>query len=109
MSGNQEPKSVDLTQAAIDAGSEVCAHLGHHGGLRQQPRTLAWWRARAGRHVACGGRLALALERSQELSRRVTVAMKDAHAKSVAVSAGCGSTWPAMAKSVAQRRTDPPF
>lgn len=41
MSGNQEPKSVDITQAAMDAGSE-------------------------------------------ELSRRLTIAMKDAHSKSVA-------------------------
>jgi len=41
MTGNQEPKSVDLTKEAIDAGAE-------------------------------------------ELSRRLTMAMKDAHAKSVA-------------------------
>ena len=24
MTGNQEPKGVDITQAAIDAGAEVC-------------------------------------------------------------------------------------
>jgi len=41
MTGNQEPKSVDVTQAAMDAGAE-------------------------------------------EVSRRVTLAMKDAHGKSVA-------------------------
>ncbi len=44
MSGNQEPKSVDVTQEAIDAGTE-------------------------------------------ELNKRVTAAMRDAHAKSVTVSA----------------------
>lgn len=69
MTGNQEPKAVDITQAAIDSGAEVKKNARVSGGLSCH---------RLGLIVDVGPVL-------QELSRRVTVAMRESHGKSVAV------------------------
>ena len=70
MSGNQEPKSVDITEAAIEQGADVsfvasCTHA-------------------AGCCTRCG--YDNAHLNMQKLSELVTAAMREAHGKSVAVS-----------------------
>ena len=69
-SGNQEPKSVDITEAAIEPGADVsflagCTHA-------------------AGCCTHCGSDSAHV--KVQKLSELVTAAMREAHGKSVTVS-----------------------
>ena len=78
MSGNQEPRSVDITEAAREANSaEVCSpHLAIFNHDRQallDTSAINW----TGSSFSSGA--------AQELSQLVTEAMKDAHSKSVQV------------------------
>eukprot|EP00983_Pelagomonas_calceolata_P115330 1160185-Pelagomonas_calceolata.AAC.5 len=113
MTGNQAPKSVDITQEGMDAGKEVSVA----GGVAI---FFSWWccctawgaSVTASKEAGLAGVVALfpivvvvtrsrdkgrcllvlltshcvcALTRVQELSKRVTAAMQDSHTKSVAV------------------------
>ncbi len=86
MSGNQEPKSVEITETAIEQGSDVstsCVLSCVHVVLPLDMQECQCWQVHG---MTCLTTTIMDPAVLQKLSALVTEAMRDAHSKSVEVS-----------------------